>query len=213
MRLTLDLRAVPRPRARTLTVAAIVVTLVAVVAGGSWLWWEWQQQRGLEPYTDAIVRLGGAGVTPEQRAQAARDLERALHEHPASPLAPLAALSVGNQRYEARQWEAARAAYQVAVARSTGGTLRTLAAAGFAYSWEAERNFAKAIEAYRAALAGLRPGDFLYAQLLIDLARAQELAGRKAEAVETYRRVLRDAGTTYRADEVRSRLASLGAVP
>ena len=48
---------------------------------------------------------------------------------------------------------------------------------------------------------------------LIDQARSLELAGKKDDAIAAYRRVLKDVPTARRADDVRSRLASLGASP
>ena len=56
----------------------------------------------------------------------------------------------------------------------------------------------------------LRPGEFLWEETLIDLARAQEAAGDKDAAVETYRRFVKDAPAARRSDFVRSRLAALG---
>jgi hypothetical protein len=44
-------------------------------------------------------------------------------------------------------------------------------------------------------------------------ARVQEVRGEKAAAVETYRRLLREMPQSLRADDVRSRLGSLGAAP
>ena len=46
------------------------------------------------------------------------------------------------------------------------------AAVGIGYTWEAEKDHAKAQSAYEAALAGMGPKDFLYEGLLLDLARA-----------------------------------------
>ena len=66
-------------------------------------------------------------------------------------------------------------------------------------------------EAYRAALAALGPQDFLYEQLLLTLARVQEVVGQKAEAVQTYRRVLAEVSQTRRGPEIRARLLALGA--
>jgi tetratricopeptide (TPR) repeat protein len=81
------------------------------------------------------------------------------------------------------------------------------------YTWEAERNYGKATEAFQAALAGVGASDFLYETLTLDLARVQELGGRRDEAVETYRRLLRDVPGTRRAEDVKIRLATLGAAP
>jgi len=44
----------------------------------------------------------------------------------------------------------------------------------------------------------------------VDRARTQELAGRKDEAVETYRRILKELPQARRGEEVRARLMRLG---
>lgn len=104
----------------------------------------------------------------------------------------------------------ARAAYEIAQGRAASATLRTLAHAGIAATWEAERNFAKAVDAYTAALSGKQPGQFYYEDLLIGLGRSQELAGRRDDAIATYKRLLKDVPKLRREDEIRGRLASLG---
>jgi hypothetical protein len=44
----------------------------------------------------------------------------------------------------------------------------------------------------------------------MDLARAQELSGKKSEAADTYRRLLKEVPGSRRADDVKTRLAALG---
>lgn len=195
---------------RSVLLSASVALGVAVLGVGGWLWYAAQQRRSLGEYAEAMTRASVAQLSPEARAVALRDLEAALQRHPSSPAAPQAAYQVGNLRFEAREYPAARAAYEVAVARGAAGTIRTLARAGIGYTWEAERDFPRAIEAYQATLRSLAPGDFLYEEVLLDLGRVQELAGRKSEAVETYRRILKDAPQSRRGDEIRARLAMLG---
>jgi tetratricopeptide (TPR) repeat protein len=190
--------------------------LLAGVAGGAWLWSAAQHRQATEAYADALARLGssrGPQPSPDVRAAAVRDLEAALARHPAAALAPQAAYELGNLRYADRNYAGARGVYEVAIARGAPRTLRTLARAGIGYTWEAERNFPKALEAFQAGLAELRPGEFGYEELLVDVARIQELSGNPAAAIATYRRVLRDVPGSLRADDVRSRLASLGARP
>jgi tetratricopeptide (TPR) repeat protein len=85
-----------------------------------------------------------------------------------------------------------------------------MAQLSIAQSWEAERDFVRAIDAYQGLLKELGPRDFLYEEVLIDLGRVQEWAGRKSDAIETYRRVLRDVTASRRAEDVRIRLGSLG---
>jgi hypothetical protein len=50
----------------------------------------------------------------------------------------------------------------------------------------------------------------MYEDALIDQARCLELAGKRPEAIATYQRVLKEIPAARRADDVRSRLASLG---
>jgi len=85
-----------------------------------------------------------------------------------------------------------------------------MARAGVARSWEAERDYGRAADAYAALVKELDPRSFLYEDALIDQARALELGGKKAEAIAAYQRVLKEVPTAKRSDDVRSRLASLG---
>jgi hypothetical protein len=85
-----------------------------------------------------------------------------------------------------------------------------MARAGVARTWEAERDFGRAAEAYAALVQQLDPRSFMYEDALIDQARTLELAGKKTEAVAAYQRVLKEVPAARRSDDVRSRLASLG---
>jgi tetratricopeptide (TPR) repeat protein len=204
---------VTAPSRRTLFALAAGSLAVVVLGGGAWFWHAAEQRRVMAAYAVVMVRVAVAQspqATAEARAAAARDLEAILARYPSASAAPQAAYELANLRYDAGQYVAARAAYEVALAQGATGTLRTLAQAGLGYAWEAERDWAKAIDAYRAALAPLGPKDFDYEPLLLDLARAQELAGRKTEAVETYRRILKEVPQARRAEEIRARLMNLG---
>jgi tetratricopeptide (TPR) repeat protein len=121
------------------------------------------------------------------------------------------AYQLGNLRYQAQQYAPARGAFELAVAQGATRTLRVLSQGGVAYTWEAERNYAKAVEAFKAALEGLGPKDFYYEELLLGLGRAQELGGQKADAIATYRRALGELSQSRRLEEIRARLAALGA--
>lgn len=205
-----------RPSWHIVAGAGAVVLLVATAAVGAWWWASIQESTARAAYAEAMSRLSAATAPQapvDVKAATVRELEAVLARYPAASAAPQAALELGHLRYADRQHDRARAAYEIAVARGRSATLQTLARAGIGYTWEAERNLPKAIDAYRAALTGVRPGDFLYDQLMLDLARAQELASRKPDAIETYRRLLAERPTTPRADEIRARLAGLGAVP
>jgi len=201
------------PSRRTLFVLAGAVLAVLVLGGAAWFWYAAEQSRARAAYADVMVRVAaaeGPQATAEARTAAARDLEAILARYPSAAAVPQMAYQLGNVRYGAGQYAAARAAYEVVLARGATGTLRTLAQVGRGYTWEAERDWAKAMDAYRAALATLGPKDFYYEALLVDLARTQELAGRKDEAVETYRRLLKELPQARRGEEVRARLMRLG---
>jgi len=201
------------PSRRTLLVLAGAVLAVLVLGGAAWVWYAADQSRARAAYADVMVRVAaaeGPQATAEARTAAARDLEAILARYPSAAAVPQMAYQLGNVRYGAGQYAAARAAYEVVLARGATGTLRTLAQVGRGYTWEAERDWAKAMDAYRAALATLGPKDFYYEALLVDLARTQELAGRKDEAVETYRRILKELPQARRGEDVRARLMRLG---
>jgi outer membrane protein assembly factor BamD (BamD/ComL family) len=208
--------AVSWPRPRTIVIAVAIVVGALGIAAGLWYWQSTEARRAAEAYAVALARLQAtrAPQTPtEARAAAIRELEIVLQSYPSAPMAAQAAYELGGLRYAERQYAAARKAYEIARAQARSGTLTMLARLGIGYTWEGERNFAKAAEAYGAAVSQLHAGDAFFEEALLDLARAQELAGRKDDAVATYRRILKEAPTARRADEVRSRLASLGAGP
>ena len=200
------------PSARTLWLAAGILGGVLVLGGAGGLWYSSSQRAAAAAYGQALtqVQRGRAANNPASMATAAKQLEATLQQYPSSRLAGDAAYELGNLRFADRQYAAARNAYGIALARGAP-TIRTLARAGVAYTWEAEKDYAKAAEAFQAALTADGPDDFLQEQLALDLARTQELAGRRDQAIETYRRILKDLPKTRRGDEIRMRLAALGA--
>ena len=204
------------PSWRTLGIAVGAVIAVFLLAAAAWFWNASQQQRGSAVFAEALTRHRAAEApqaTPEARLAAMSDLERILAEYPSNVMVPQAAFLLGNLRFSAGDFARARAAYQITVARSSSPTMTTLARASLGYSWEGERKFPEATQAFEAALAGLKPTSFYYEELLSDLARVQERAGKKDAAVTTYRRMLRDLPRSPRVPEIRTRLATLGATP
>ena len=128
-------------------------------------------------------------------------LQAVLAQHGRSAAAAQAAYQLGNLQYQAGDYAAARAAYEIALAKGAGGSLRTLSASGVGYTWEAQKNYASAVTAYDAAARGLGPKQFFFEEALLDLARAQALAGKPAEARATYERLLKDAPETRRGED------------
>jgi len=86
-----------------------------------------------------------------------------------------------------------------------------LARTSIGYTWEAERDWGKAIDAYLGVARDVGPKDFLYEEVQFALARVQELGGKPAEAITTYERVLKAAPNSARAEEAKQHLMRLGA--
>lgn len=194
-----------------LKIAGVVVAL-GLVATAGWLWMRTAESHGqaaLAGAAEAVQQAEGPQATAEARQKAIGLLQAVLAEHGRSTAATQAAYQLGNLQYQAGAYAAARAAYEIALAKGATGSLRTLSASGVGYTWEAEKNFANAVTAYDAAARGLGPKQFFFEEALLDLARAQALAGKPAEARATYERLLKDAPETRRAEDIRGRLAAL----
>jgi tetratricopeptide (TPR) repeat protein len=194
-----------------LKIAGVGVALALVVTAG-WLWLraaDASGQAALAGVAEAVQQADGPQATPATRQQAIAMLQTVLAEHGRSSAAPQAAYQLANLQYDAGDYKAARAAYELALAKGAEGSLRTLSASGIGYTWEAEQNHPAALTAYEAAARALGPKQFYFEEALLDLARAQAAAGRPAEARATYERLLKDAPETRRAEDIRSRLAAL----
>jgi tetratricopeptide (TPR) repeat protein len=202
-----------RPSLRTVIIAVIAVVVAGLLGVGGWYWYGMTQQRALTAYVGALARAEAAQTaqaTADARLAAIRELESVLAQYPSGPAVAEVAYQLGNLRYQAQQYPQARAAYEVALAHGATRTLRPLSLGAVAYTWEAERNYPKAVEAFKTALTGLGPKDFYDEELLLGLGRAQELAGQKADAAATYRRALGELGQSRRGEEIRARLSALG---
>lgn len=202
------------PPVRTLVIAAVVTVLVIGLGLVGWFWVDARERRALAAHAFVMTRAQGAlsgQSTPDERAAAIRDLERLLAEHPSAATVPQAAYQLGNLRYAGREYASARAAYEIALNRGAADTIRTMTRASVGYTWEGEGNLPKAQEVFAALAGDLQPGDFLWEDTLIDLARVQESAGQREAAIETYRRLLKESPVARRGDFARSRLAALGA--
>jgi len=213
-RVGLPERGVTLPTTRTVLIGLAAVVAVGLLGAGGWYWYATTQHRAMATYAEALARAQpalGPEATIDARAAAIRDLEAALTQYPSGRGAAQVAYQLGNLRYQTQQYPQARGAYELAVAQGATRTLRVLSQGGVAYTWEAEHNYSKAIEAFKVALTGLGPKDFYYEELLLGLGRVQELGGQKADATATYRRALSELTQSRRLEEIRARLTALGA--
>jgi tetratricopeptide (TPR) repeat protein len=202
------------PTGRTLVIAGVALLVLVALGAGGWYWHTVSQRHAMVAYADALTRAQpalSAQATADARTSGIRELETALTQYPSGPGAAQVAYELGSLRYDAQQYAQARGAWDLAVAQGAPRTLKSLSLGGVAYTWEAERNYAKAVDAFKIALTGLGPKDFYYEELILGLGRTQELAGQKADAIATYRRALGELAQSRRLEEIKARLAALGA--
>ncbi|HEU4437936.1 MAG TPA: tetratricopeptide repeat protein [Methylomirabilota bacterium] len=188
------------------------VAAAAVLVAAGWLWMRTEDAHGqaaLAAAADLVQQAEGPQATPEVRQRAITSLQQVLAEHGRTSAAPVAAYQLGNLQYQAGDYAAARGAYELALAKGASGSVRTLAASGVGYTWEAQKDYANAVTAYDALVRHESPKQFFFEESLLDLARAQALAGKPADAIATYERLLKDAPDSRRAPDVRARIAEL----
>ena len=133
----------------------------------------------------------------------------AVSEKPSVSSAAQAAYLLGSLRFSSGQYPQARSSFELARAKAGSSSLAALAALDIGYCWEAEKNYDAAEKAYLSIVNGAKPKDFLYEEALVDAARVQELGGKRAAALETYQRLLKDLPDARRAEEIRARVATL----
>ena len=204
-------------RAQPWTRWVIFGLAVVIVAGLGWAGWaawntRYEAQGGLA-FAQARAFVGQA-QTPDAPADARERADKALQaviaDYPHLSSVAQAAYLLGSLRFAATQYSQARASYELARAKAGSSSLASLAALDIGYCWEAEKNYDAAENAYQSAISGVKPQDFLYEEAMVDKGRVQELGGKRAAAVETYQRLLKELPDSRRAEELRSRVASLG---
>ena len=203
-----------RPSWRLLGILGGAMVVLGVAIAAAWLWFAAEQRRGLEAFAQAMVRLQLSqtpNASADDTARVIRELEGTLSLKPSASVSSQVTYELGNLKYATQQYPASRSAYEL----SAGGaspTLRRLAQVSLGYTWEVQKDYAKAIETFQKALAPLKPGDFLHDDVMMDLGRVQELAGRKDDAIKTYQRVAANP-KSVRTDDAKGRLASFGIQP
>jgi tetratricopeptide (TPR) repeat protein len=202
------------PPLRTLVIAAAIAIVLLAAATGGWYWYDAQQRRVGAAYAEVMARAYAANnpqAPADAKTRAQQDIERLLAQHPSAAPVAEAAYELGNLRYAARQWAPARGAYEIAAGRAQSPTVRALARTSIGYTWEAERDWGKAVDTYQSVARELGPRDFLFDEVYFALARAQELGGKPADAIATYQRLLKDEPTGLRTEEAKQQLMRLGA--
>jgi TolA-binding protein len=188
---------------------------VVIVVGIGWAGWAaWKgryEAQGAMAFAQArtlVAQAQASGAAADTRDRAEKALQAVIADYPHLSSVAQAAYLLGSMRFGAARYPEARASYELALAKAGSSSLAALASLDIGYCWEAEKNYAAAEKAYQSAINGTKPKDFLYEEAMVDVARVQELGGKRAAAMETYQRLLKDLPDTRRAEEIRSRLAS-----
>jgi TolA-binding protein len=200
------------PAFRWSLLGAAGLLAVLAVASGVWGYLGQREASARRAFTLASTTYRQAMAAPDEASLegAAKALAQFVADYPRSAPAGQAWYDLGNVEYRRRRYDAALTAFGEA-ARRTGGTVAALSRLGMGYAWEAKEDSGRALETYTAALKGRTPSDFVYVDLMLATARAQEQLKQPAAAIKTYRQLLQDSPGTSRAEEVRTRLAILGA--
>ena len=196
-------------------VLGLGAVVVVGIAWGGWAAWKgrYEAQGGmaLSQARTLAAQAQVPGGPADGRERAEKALQAVIEDYPRLSSVAQAAYLLGSMRFSAAQYQQARSSYELARAKAGSKTLAALAALDIGYCWEEEKNYDAAEKAYQSAIKGANPNDFLYEEGMVDIGRSQELAGKRAAAVETYQRLLKDLPDTRRAEEIRSRVANLEA--
>ena len=192
--------------------ALIILAAVGLGWGGWMVWSTRAESHGAVALAQARFLLAQAqtpNAAPEARERAQKALEDVVAEYPRLSSGAQAAYQLGNLRFAAGQYPQARAAFQVARSRARSASLTSLASLGIGFTFEAEKNYEAAEKSFAETVKGASPKDFLYEEAMSDMARVQELGGKRAAALETYQKILKELPDGRRAEELRARVATL----
>ena len=191
-----------------------LATVIVVALGwAGWAAWKSRYEaNGGMAFAQArtlVAQVQAPGAPADARARADKALQSVIADYPRLSSIAQAAYLQGSLRFAGAQYPEARSSFELARARAGSSSLSALAGLDIAYCWEAEKNYEAAEKAYLSVISGAKPKDFLYEEAMIGAARAQELGGRRAAALETYQRLLKDVPETRRVEEIRSRVVTL----
>ncbi len=192
--------------------ALIILAAVGLGWGGWMVWSTRAESHGAVALAQARFLLAQAqtpNAVPEAKERAQKALEDVVAEYPRLSSGAQAAYQLGNLRFAAGQYPQARAAFQMARSRARSASLTSLASLGVGFTFEAEKNYEAAEKSFAETVKGAGPKDFLYEEAMSDMARVQELGGKRAAALETYQKILKELPDGRRAEELRARVAML----
>ena len=138
---------------------------------------------------------------------AVTQLDTVSSQFPNTNAAQYAQLLKGDLLYAQENYAQAADAYEPLL-NAHNETLRTVATLSFAAAKQATQDYERAIKEMTNFIQK-NPKSFALPQAYFTLAMSQELAGKKQEAIETYKQILADYTKTYFGAVAKERLAVL----
>ncbi len=181
---------------RNVVIGAIVVVAIAAAVLGTRTYFVWQENRAsrdLWPYLDQARQLlaGPAAAEPAKLAELEREIAAHVALHPGTRAAVYGQYYLGSIAFHRGQFDLSASRFQEAIRSGKDeGILRYLLREGLGNALEAKGDYAGADAAYREAQA-YADGE-LKVQAQVSEARVLALAGKKSEAIELYKTILRE---------------------
>jgi len=197
----------------TVIVAAAVVVAVAGAVVGTSAYFRWQENkasRDLWPYLDQARAMmsGPAASNPAKLAELEQLIATHTAMHPGTRAAIYGEYYLGSIAFQRGEIDKSISRFREALASGKAeGILRYLLREGLGNSLEAKGDYAGAAAAYREA-QGYADGE-LKAQSQVSEARVLALSGKKNEAAELYRQILRENPKSRIRDLIEYKLARL----
>ena len=168
-------------------VGLAVLVGVALLGAGGWAWYRAGETRSFQAFADTATLVQRAQDPAATPRTAIAPSGRSMASSPSTPVVAGAPGRLSSGQPPVRGRPVRPGPGGVRAGPGQGGLGRGPGAdrAAIGYTWEAEKQYGKADAAFQAALRSLGPRDFLYEELLTDLARVQDSAGNPKAAIET----------------------------
>ncbi|NWF57553.1 MAG: tetratricopeptide repeat protein [Syntrophaceae bacterium] len=201
-----------KARQRQMTVAGVVVLLIIAAGAGIAAYLRWQegkalaaQYEGLSIYQEAY-RASMENPAADKKDEYQKALEKfkeSLAFYGWGKTAQVTRVFIGSCHAALKEYEKAQAAYH----QSLDGPFRSVALNGLAHLFEAQGDFAKALDYYRKNMEETTNPYRL--ESLLGAARCYESLKEVPKALEVYEKALPQASKTAYADFIRWKIGEL----
>lgn len=180
-----------RRHRRQVTVYSLIGFIILLAASLSYYLLLWQegkaqaiQQQARQIYAEAFLSASAPEKQNENYNKALEKFQEALSFYTRAKISQLSHLYIGHCHYALKDYGQAIAAYT----RCLEGPYRALALEGIAHSFEAQGDFAQALEHFQKNVA--EEGNPYLLGALLGVARCYETLQQKQKAIEFYEKAL-----------------------